>query len=71
MRKDQIEDVLLHGEESGFAALLAPDRIERVVAEMQTYSTERVHQTWDRAAETPRELAELTAWIERLRERLR
>src|SRR5262249_948567 len=69
--REDIEDVLVGGRESGLAALLAPDRVERMAKEMQAYYTERMRAMQTRAAEAPKELQELTARIERLRERLR
>jgi site-specific DNA recombinase len=71
VRKDHIENVMLRGSESGLQRLLAPDRVERMAAEMQAYFSERVRATQTRAAEMPKELQELGARIERLRERLR
>jgi site-specific DNA recombinase len=71
VRKDHIEDVLLRGEESGLAATLAPERVERLAKEMQTYYAERLREKETRAIEAPRELQELVARIARLRERLR
>lgn len=71
VKRVQVEDVLLRGEESGLAALLAPARIERMAKEMQTYYSERVRVRQTRADEVPRELQELAARIERLRERLK
>jgi hypothetical protein len=71
VRKDHIEEVLLHGPETGLAALLAPDRVQRMAAEMRTYYQQRVRAMQTRATEAPRELQELNARLERLRERLR
>lgn len=42
VRKDHIEDVLLRGPETGLAALLSPERVERMAKEMQTYYAERL-----------------------------
>jgi site-specific DNA recombinase len=53
------------------AELLSPERIERMTKEMQAYYAERVRTMQTRQAEAPRELQELTARIDRLRERLR
>jgi DNA invertase Pin-like site-specific DNA recombinase len=69
--KSHIEDVLLRGPETGLAALLAPERIERMAAEMQRYYAQRLREVQTRSFEAPRELQELVARIERLRERLR
>ncbi|HUN74406.1 MAG TPA: recombinase family protein [Steroidobacteraceae bacterium] len=66
-----IEDVLLRGEESGLSGLLAPQRAALMAKEMQTYYVERLRAMQDRTAEVPRELAELSSRIGRLRERLR
>lgn len=71
VKRVQIEDVLLRGEESGLAAMLAPERVERMAKEMQTYYAERMRSKEVRVVEIPRELQELAARIERLRERLR
>jgi hypothetical protein len=46
VRKDHIEDVLLRGPETGLAALLSPERVERMAKEMRNTS--------DRAARSPR-----------------
>jgi hypothetical protein len=62
--------VLLRGPETRLAALLAPERVERMAKEMQTYFAARLQAMQTRAVEAPRELQELTARIERLRERL-
>jgi site-specific DNA recombinase len=70
VRKDHIEDVLLRGEETGLAALLAPARVERMAKEMQSYHAERVREMQRATAEAPRELQELTVRIARLRGRL-
>ena len=71
VRKAHIENVLLRGPETGLAALLAPERVAKMAAEMQRYYADRVQAMQTRAIEAPRELQELTARIERLRERLR
>jgi site-specific DNA recombinase len=71
VKKQQIEDVLLRGPETGLAALLAPERVARMAKEMQAYYQERVQALQTRATEAPQELRELAARIERLRERLR
>jgi DNA invertase Pin-like site-specific DNA recombinase len=51
--------------------LLAPDRVDRMAKEMQAYYAERVRAMQTRATEVPRELQELNARLERLRERLK
>jgi site-specific DNA recombinase len=71
IRKDDIENKLLRGSETGLAGLLAPERVERMAKEMQRYYAERVRAMQARAIEVPQELQELGARIERLRERLR
>jgi site-specific DNA recombinase len=71
IRKDRVEEVLLHGPESGIGTLLAPQRIDFMAREMQRYYAERVRARQERAVEVPRELQELTARIDRLRERLK
>jgi site-specific DNA recombinase len=71
IRKDEAEEKLLRGSETGLAGLLAPDRVERMAKEMQRYHAERVRAVQARAIEAPKELQELAARIERLRERLR
>lgn len=71
VRKDRIEEILLRGVESGLAGLLAPDRVQRMAAEMQRYYQERARAIQTRAAEAPRELTDLEARITRLRDRLR
>jgi site-specific DNA recombinase len=69
--RDRVEEVLLHGEKTGLAALLAPARVERMGREMQSYYAERTAAMHTRATEVPHELQELGARIERLRERLK
>jgi site-specific DNA recombinase len=71
VRKDEIEEVILRGPETGLAALLAPARIAIMAKEMQDYYVERLRAMETRTAELPRELQELGARIDRLRERLR
>jgi site-specific DNA recombinase len=71
LRRDHIENVLLRGQETGLAGLLAPHRVERMAKEMHAYYAERFKAMQTRAAEVPQELRELGARIERLRERLR
>jgi site-specific DNA recombinase len=71
VRKDHVEDVLLRGPESGLIGLLAPDRVERTARYMEAYHAERMQAMQTRVAEAPRELQELVARLERLRERLR
>ena len=71
VRKDRIEDVLLRGPETGLAALLAPECIEQMGKEMQGYYAERLRVMQTQSNVAPRELQELAARIERLKERLR
>jgi hypothetical protein len=61
------EDVLLKPLRDG---LLAPEHVERMAAEMETYFAERLRQRAARAADAPKELRELEARIGRLRDRL-
>jgi site-specific DNA recombinase len=65
VRRDRVEHVLLGPIRDD---LLAPERVARMVKEMQDHYVERVRATQERAVEAPRELQELTARIERLRE---
>jgi hypothetical protein len=51
VKRMQLEDVLLRGEVSGLAAMLASQRIERMAKEMQTYYAERMRDRETRAAE--------------------
>jgi site-specific DNA recombinase len=51
--------------------LLAPERVERMATEMRAYFVDRMNAMQTRAVEAPRELKELRARIERLRERLK
>jgi DNA repair exonuclease SbcCD ATPase subunit len=51
--------------------LLTPERAERMAKEMQAYYLDQVRAMQTQAMEQPRELQELTARIERLRERLK
>jgi site-specific DNA recombinase len=53
------------------AELTSPERVERMAKEMQAYYAERARTMQTRHAEAPRELQELRARIERLRERRR
>jgi site-specific DNA recombinase len=50
--------------------LLSPERVALMAKEMQAYYVERTRAAQARATEAPRELQELAARIERLRERL-
>lgn len=68
VRKDRVQDVLI-GPIS--EQLLSDDRVARMAKEMQAYFLERTRAMESRAAEAPRELQELTARIERLRQRLK
>ena len=65
VKRGHIEDVLLRGEKSGLAALLAPERAAR---EMQTHYVQRLREMQTRAVEAPRDLQEPGARIERLGE---
>ena len=56
IRKDDIENKLLRGTETGLARLLAPERVERMAKEMQRYYAERVRAIQTRATEAPKEL---------------
>ena len=67
VRRDHAEDVLLAPIRDG---LLAPDRIARMAAEMETYFAEQLQQRAARAEDAPKELRDLEARIARLRERL-
>ena len=67
VRRDRVERILLGPIRDD---LLAPERVARMVKEMQDHYLERVRTSQARAIETPRELLELAARIERLRERL-
>ena len=51
--------------------LLAPARVEKMTKETERYYLERVQAMQARAIEQPKELADLTARIARLRKRLR
>ena len=68
VRRDELERIILDPIRRD---LLAPERIARMAKEMQTYYLERTRRAAARAAEAPRELQELDARLERLRERLR
>lgn len=68
VRRDRAEGVLIDPIRE---LLLAPEHIRFMATEMQTYYRERVRAMQTRAVEAPRELQELAARIERLRERLR
>jgi hypothetical protein len=68
VRRDRAEKVLIHPMRT---ELLAPRRVALMAKEMQTYYAEQVRGIQTRGTEAPRELEELSARIERLRERLR
>lgn len=67
VRRDHIEAVLLEPIRSG---LLAPERVEEMRKEMQRAYVERVGALRMQAAQAPRELQEIDARLDRLRERL-
>ena len=71
VRRDAIEACLLRNDDSPIGGLLAPERVARMAAELEQLHAEHMHQSTARAAEVPKELRELTARIERLKERLR
>jgi len=68
VRRDRVEDILLGPIRN---ELLAPDRVARMAREIQEYYFERVRAMQTKATETPQELQELAARIERLHERIR
>ena len=68
VRRDRVENILLGPIRDD---LLKPDRVARMVREMQGYFSERVQATQSRATEVPCELEELDARIVRLRDRLK
>jgi site-specific DNA recombinase len=73
IRRDAIEATLLDPDraDSAIAGLLAPDRVARMAAELERMHVEHVRKSIARAGQRPRELNELIARIERLRERLK
>ena len=68
VRRDRIEPILLDPIRKD---LLSPERVERMAKQMQASYLNHVRATQTRAMEQPQELQELTARIERLRERLK
>ncbi|MDB6102073.1 MAG: pinR [Gammaproteobacteria bacterium] len=68
VRRDRIETILLDPIRK---ELLIPERVEQMAKEMQAYYLDRVRAMQARAVEQPQELQEITARIERLRERLK
>jgi len=68
VRRDAIERVILGGVRRD---LLAPERVERMAAEMRFAYAERMREIAARAATLPHEIQELDARITRLRERLK
>jgi site-specific DNA recombinase len=68
VRRDRVETILLDPIRK---ELLTPARVEQMVKEMQTYYLDRVRAMQTRIAEQPQECLELTARIERLRDRLK
>jgi hypothetical protein len=67
VRRDHAEDVLLAPIREGF---LAPERVERMAAEMEVYFAEQLQRRAACAKDAPKELRDLEARIARLRERL-
>jgi len=68
VRRDAIERVILGGVRRD---LLAPERVERMAAEMRVAYAERMRELAARAETLPHEIQELDARITRLRERLK
>jgi len=68
VRRESLEDSILGPVRHD---LLAPARVARMVKEIGASYLERMRSMQTRAAEAPKELRELTARLERLRERLR
>jgi site-specific DNA recombinase len=68
VRRDAIERVILGGVRRD---LLAPERVERMAAEMRVAYAERMREIAARAETLPNEIHELDARITRLRERLK
>jgi hypothetical protein len=64
VRREHAEDVLLVPIHDG---LLAPERVERMAAEMEVYFAEQLQQRAQRAKDAPKELRDLEARIARLR----
>jgi hypothetical protein len=67
VRRDHAQDVLLAPIRD---ELLTPERIKRMVGEMETYYRDQLRLRTQAAAEAPGELRELEARIARLRDRL-
>jgi site-specific DNA recombinase len=70
VRRDALEARILIDEDSPIGGLLAPERVAHMATELERLYAEHLRQSTARAAEAPKELRELTARIERLRERL-
>jgi hypothetical protein len=68
IRRDRAEHILLGPIRDD---LLKPDRVARMVKEMQNYFSDRMRSMQAQAIELPHELQELAARIVRLRERLK
>ena len=68
VRRDRVEAILL---DPIRRELLSRERVERMAKEMRADFLDRVRSAQTRAVEAPREVQELSARIERLRERLR
>jgi site-specific DNA recombinase len=68
VRRDHAQDVLVTPIKDD---LLAPERVDRMVGEMEAYYREKLSLHAAKAVEAPRNLSELEARIARLRERLR
>lgn len=71
IRRDAIEAKILQNDDSPIGGLLAPERVARMATELEQLYAEHLRQSTARAVEAPKELRELVARIERLRERLR
>jgi len=67
VRRDHAQDVFLAPIRD---ELLTPERIKRMVGEMETYYRDQPRLRTKAAAEAPRDLRELEARIARLRDRL-
>lgn len=68
VRRNAVESILLDPIRK---ELLAPERAKRMAKEMLAYFTDRMRALETQAVKAPRELQELCARIERLRERLK
>jgi hypothetical protein len=70
VRRDALEARLLIDDDSPIGGLLTPERVARMATELEQLYAEHLRQRTARAEQAPKELQDLVARIDRLRERL-